>query len=628
MNGYLSAICYAFIMLTFRRKIILFALLLTLIVAIPSVVILGQRPWDELRGMIAQGSSLLSAIHAAIPDGDMVAINNFVLKAIESAPAHAKDMNTPFSRLDEEDFAYTAPSLAFYMLLDFDRLLTQAEVEGAFEEEEIEYDDFDYGLIPGWYRYWQEKFAENPPALAAFRRTRALLVKTAEATGESDLAVADIYLMLDVGQVDSGYFKNSLAYVLESLPWWDATFPGEPFDMVKNESEDWRESYHPQSNGEPGHHHNLIHNPDNWYLPAFDTDEWGTWFTVWLTPEPLGEDPAVYTVFNVDFDAGVVVTMMQRIGIMLIISATVVVLLLILMTSVISRRLSTPILDLTEGVDAVMAQRFDHQVPSETKDEFHHLIEVFNWMIISVKHMVNLKDTLSRMLSEELAEQATEKGLTLGGQQVECSIMFTDFAGFSSLTSHMPAEKVVSLLNHYFEELIPIVKRWGGFPDKYIGDAIVAIFGAHIQLDDHAERAVKCAVEMQQKIRELNQALISDGDEFFHMRIGINSGEVIVGAIGCDLKLEFTSIGEATNLANRMESVCPIGHIMLSAATMELCGNCLPPEVEVPEVPQNVMVKGYEDAIEAFPVWIDGLRIEKQLGKRRAIEFYQRMDEQ
>ncbi|MEW6076661.1 MAG: adenylate/guanylate cyclase domain-containing protein [Thermodesulfobacteriota bacterium] len=609
-------------MLTFRTKLILFALLLTLIASVPAVILLGQRPWDELRRMIAQSEMLLSSVRAAVPEADLAAVNAFVLEAVRSVPEHAVGMGTPLDETAPEDFTALAPGMAFYLLLDLDRLPPGKEIREIFAEAKVNYADFDYALLSAWYDFWMDQFVRRPETLAAFRRTRDILVKTATAAEENGLAVVDLYLMLDVDAIDAGYFARNLAYVLESLPCWDAVFPGQPFDMVKNNSESWRTSYHPARGGRPGYHHNRIHDPENGYLPEFDTDEWGSWFTVWLAPEPLGANPAVFTLFNVDFDAGAVVAMMRRIAVGLIFGAVLVLLLLIVTASVISRRLTRPIRDLTAGVDAVMARRFDHRVPCETGDEFRHLIEVFNRMILSVKHMVNLKDALTRILSEELAERAAEKGLTLGGQQVECSVMFTDFAGFSTLTSHMPAEKVVGLLNHYFEALIPIIKKWGGFPDKYIGDAIVAIFGAPIQLDDHAERAVRCAVEMQRKMRELNRMLDERGEAFFFMRIGINTGEVVVGAIGCDLKLEFTSIGEATNLANRMESVCPIGHVMISAATMDRCRGRLPDGVTMPETPEEVMVKGYEKGVSAYPIWIDGLRIEKLPAAENARDFY------
>lgn len=609
-------------MLTFRAKIILFALFLTMIVAVPSVFLLVQLPWDELRSLIYRSNNVLSTLQVAINKEDAGKINRFTFEAIELVPEKAAELGTPLEQLDVDSFSYAAPSMSFYMLLDHDRLLDKEEILKVFEEEEIVYDDFNYQLLGSWFDFWQLQFQHEKEALESFRSVRSLFVEVVDAAQKTGLEISDLYIMLDAYELNSGYFKNNLAYVLESLPWWDNTYPGEPFDMVNNESTDWRQSYHHEQGGVLGHHHNLVHDPENWYLPAFDSDEWGTWFTVWLATAEAGHPETAYNIFNIDFEAGLVITVMRQIAIGIALIVVFLLVIFIYLASVISKRLTGPIRDLTEGVDAVMDRRFDHQVPSDTRDEFHHLIQVFNQMVLSVKHMVNLKETLSRLLSDELAEQAAEKGLSLGGARTECSIMFTDFAGFSTLSSHMSAEKAVKLLNHYFEALIPIVKKWGGFPDKYIGDAIVAIFGAPVQFEDHAQRAVNCAVDMQRKIREINSSLINEDEEFFHMRIGINTGSVVVGAIGCDLKLEFTSIGEATNLANRMEAACPIGHVMMSSITWEKCKNGFPENVTVPETPDRVSVKGYLEAVEAYPVWIDDVRIDKNMDGKNAREFY------
>lgn len=178
--------------------------------------------------------------------------------------------------------------------------------------------------------------------------------------------------------------------------------------------------------------------------------------------------------------------------------------------------------------------------------------------------------------------------------------MFTDFAGFSTISQGLESSEVASVLNFYFSELIPIIKKHGGFPDKFIGDAIVAIFGAPVRFEDHAVRAVECAVELQNKIREINDRRRQAGDVIFEMRLGLNSGPVLVGAIGCDLKLEYTSIGETTNLANRMESNCKIGHIMISENTHVRITDHAFPEVYLSQTPEQEIVKGYEKPVETY----------------------------
>ncbi len=266
--------------------------------------------------------------------------------------------------------------------------------------------------------------------------------------------------------------------------------------------------------------------------------------------------------------------------------------------------------ELQRGAQAVLALQYDHTVPEVGEGELGELIETFNRMVSGLRQRANLLGTLEKLLSTELAHAAAENGLTLGGQEVEATVLFTDFAGFSTLTQSMRAVDVVAALNDYFLVLVPIIKKWGGFPDKYIGDAIVVLFGAPLAFTDHAQRAVRCAVEMQQELRVLNYMRQSQGKVVFEMRVGINTGEVVVGAIGCDAKLEFTSIGETTNLANRMESACPVGHVMIAAGTHAKLSGDLGPGVTVGALAPTV-VKGYPEPVLASAVWVDALRITK-----------------
>ncbi|MDH5785898.1 MAG: HAMP domain-containing protein, partial [Chromatiales bacterium] len=275
----------------------------------------------------------------------------------------------------------------------------------------------------------------------------------------------------------------------------------------------------------------------------------------------------------------------------------------------ISIRMTRPINALIDGADAVMQHNYTYSVPGVGCGEFRALIEVFNKMIQWVGEMTNLKESLSKLLSDELADKAAREGLVLGGQSVECTIMFTDFAAFSTLSQKMDAEQVVHLLNRYFGELVPIVKHWNGFPDKYIGDAIVAMFGAPVHFENHAEQAVRAAIEMQRRLRVLNEEIRQEHGVVFEMRIGINSGTVVVGAIGCDMKLEYTSIGDTTNLANRMESQCPVGHLMITERTYELIKDCDLGNVVIRRREDGVVVKGYRDPLTTYEIYVDDLSV-------------------
>jgi adenylate cyclase len=300
---------------------------------------------------------------------------------------------------------------------------------------------------------------------------------------------------------------------------------------------------------------------------------------------------------------------MWKVMSVLLIMATGTVLLVLFLARAVSRRMTLPILALTAGAEAVMRRDASHTVPRLGSKEFIQLIDAFNQMAQWVREMDNLKDSLSKLLSDEMAETAAKEGLVLGGQSVDCSIIFTDFAAFSTLSQKIKAEEVVYLLNRYFGELIPIIKSKNGFPDKYIGDAIVAMFGAPLHFANHAEQAVRAAIEMQRRLRVLNEEIRQEHGIVFEMRIGINSGNVIVGAIGCDMKLEYTSIGDTTNLANRMESKCPIGHLMITEHTYEQIKDCDFGSVRFNKQGDGVQVKGYSEPVIAYEVLIDNLVI-------------------
>jgi class 3 adenylate cyclase len=199
--------------------------------------------------------------------------------------------------------------------------------------------------------------------------------------------------------------------------------------------------------------------------------------------------------------------------------------------------------------------------------------------------------------------------------------MFTDFASFSTLTQSMDAMEVVEALNFYFKELIGIVKQSGGFPDKYTGDAIVAIFDAPVPLEDHAERAALCAIQMQRCLRRINDARRAEGKLVFEMRIGLNSGHVVVGAIGCDDKLEYTSIGETTNLANRMESAAAIGHVAIAEETYRRIDISNLGHVAI-DIPIPLEVKGYPQPVMTSRVWVSPTRITKNANRKSAADFY------
>ncbi len=166
-----------------------------------------------------------------------------------------------------------------------------------------------------------------------------------------------------------------------------------------------------------------------------------------------------------------------------------------------------------------------------------------------------LKSTMYRYMTQELAEELLKlDDAKLGGDRKEVSVLFSDIRSYTALTEKLAAEEVVGMLNEYFESMVEAIFKYKGTLDKYIGDAIMAVFGSPLPLQDHAWRAVQTAVEMRHRLEEFNDRRISLDKEPIRIGIGINSDSVISGNIGSSKRMEFTAIGDGVNLGSRLES--------------------------------------------------------------------------
>ena len=144
--------------------------------------------------------------------------------------------------------------------------------------------------------------------------------------------------------------------------------------------------------------------------------------------------------------------------------------------------------------------------------------------------------------------------LGLGGKRANVTVLFSDIRGFTSMSENLSPAEVSEILNEYFTEMEPIITKYNGIINKFIGDAVMAIFGEPIQDKKHAQNAVKCAFAMLEKVKELQRKWASEGKPKIEIGVGINTGEVFVGNIGSINRMEYTVIGDTVNLASRLES--------------------------------------------------------------------------
>ncbi len=166
------------------------------------------------------------------------------------------------------------------------------------------------------------------------------------------------------------------------------------------------------------------------------------------------------------------------------------------------------------------------------------------------KHL--LRDTISRYVSPEMCEEILRNPalLQLGGKRQQVTVLFADIKSFTAMSEAMAPEAVVEVLNTYFTEMVDLVFKHQGTLDKYVGDALMAVFGVPVPLPHAATQAVECAVAMQ---RRLAQMQARKRTPIRGVRIGINTGEAIVGNIGSDKRMDFTVIGDAVNVAARLQ---------------------------------------------------------------------------
>lgn len=171
--------------------------------------------------------------------------------------------------------------------------------------------------------------------------------------------------------------------------------------------------------------------------------------------------------------------------------------------------------------------------------------------ISSAKQVKNL---MYRYMTPEVAEALLASGDTgLGGKRKNVSVLFSDIRSYTTLTEKLQAEEVVVMLNKYFEVMVDVVFEYGGTLDKYIGDALMAVFGSPAPLEDHAWCAMQTAVKMRDKLAEFNLERIANGELPIGIGMGIHSDEVVSGNIGSSKRMELTSIGDGVNLASRLE---------------------------------------------------------------------------
>lgn len=252
---------------------------------------------------------------------------------------------------------------------------------------------------------------------------------------------------------------------------------------------------------------------------------------------------------------------------------------------VLHRLIATPLRNLVSETEKIRNFQLDDEITyTSSFKELTNLIE-------STRSMKTGLQSFRKYVPAELVRQliATDQVAIVGGQRRQITVFFSDVADFTTISESLTPNELTEQLSEYLSVMTDTVLKYKGTVDKYIGDSVMAFWGAPVDVENPAELAALAALECKSKCAELNARWIKEGKKPFHTRIGLNSGEIIVGNMGSSQRLNYTIIGDDVNLASRLEGLNKIygTQILLSQSTMEL----LPPDFAL-RLLDFVLVKG------------------------------------
>jgi len=262
-------------------------------------------------------------------------------------------------------------------------------------------------------------------------------------------------------------------------------------------------------------------------------------------------DSAVVSYVNEDVAFGMVYKI-QKIIIWL---TGVVLAASFLITLFFSRSLSRPIKKLTDASRQIQEGNYDIKIKSVSRDEIGELTDSFRDMAQGLVERERIKSAFGKFVNKELAELVMNNEVKIGGERKDVAVFFSDIRSFTKISEALEPEEVVEFLNQYIKRMVGCVNRTKGSVDKFIGDAIMAIWGAPLSSGDDPFNAVNASLMMREQLLEFNLDRGSVKKPVIKIGCGIHYGPVLAGQIGSDEKMEYTVIGDTVNLASRIESL-------------------------------------------------------------------------
>jgi adenylate cyclase len=284
-------------------------------------------------------------------------------------------------------------------------------------------------------------------------------------------------------------------------------------------------------------------------------------------------------------------TEVQRMGIGFLAATIVALTIAIPLIGLLSDAVVSPITELERATKRVRDGDLETRVPVFSTDETGNLARSFNEMVAGLAERERIREAFGTYVDREVAEHILKEGTSLAGEEVEVSMMFIDIRDFTGYAERAPAPQVVATLNRLWEGIVPIIHEHDGHVDKFVGDGLLAVFGAPRRLDDHADQALAAALKVANAVEGEFAGELEIG-------IGLNSGTVVAGNVGGAGRLEFSVIGDAVNVAARVEAATRAtgDTILISENTKRLLRGT---EVSINERP-SVPLKGKREAVALY----------------------------
>lgn len=291
--------------------------------------------------------------------------------------------------------------------------------------------------------------------------------------------------------------------------------------------------------------------------------------------------------------------------------------------SIISGSVTHPVAILTEGALRIAKGDYESRVTIEQRDEMGRLADTFNDMAHGLQERDQVRNLLGKVVSPQIADELMKKEIELGGEEVEATILFSDIRSFTNISESMSPKQVILMLNHYLTEMNQIIEDNHGVVDKYIGDAVMAIYGAPLAHPDSPANAVHSAQAMQLAMAVVNEHF-SDWDiPPIAIGIGINTGTVVAGNMGSMTRLNYTVLGDAVNLASRIEGLCKLygSSIIITQSTLDACPGLVCIELD------RVTVKGKSKPVTLYEPLLPDAALWPLLPKYElALQAYRQQD--